>query len=484
MTISGALSNAMSGLRAAGRGAEVVSSNISNALTPGYARRTLELSSASMGNIGGVRVDGISRQVDEGLAQDKRMAAAAHGNAAARSDFLVRLENMIGSPDNQASVSARITNFEKSLINAASRPDALDRLNTVAAAAHDLADTFNQASQGIQQERSRADRSIADQVDTLNTSLKQIQALNSKITAGRIKGADITALEDQRQQVMDKISTIVPIRSMPRTDGSVALYSTGGSALIDGTPAQIEFELVNMVSPYLDVGTGGLSGIRINGNDISVDPEQSPLRGGTLMAQFTIRDDLGPNAQRDLDALARDVIERFQDSGVDATLMSTDAGLFTDASGIFDPANEVGLSSRISINANVDPSKGGESWRIRDGVNAVSPGAAGDSSLLRNLHSTLTDTRSPQSGSFMTGSYSATNLASALASDIGTKRLHAEQHLSFASVSLTEIEQRQMADGVDSDAEIQRLMVIEQIYAANARVIEAVDEMMQTMLRL
>jgi hypothetical protein len=50
MTISGALSNALSGLRAAGRGAEVVSSNISNALTPGYARRELSLVSSSIGD--------------------------------------------------------------------------------------------------------------------------------------------------------------------------------------------------------------------------------------------------------------------------------------------------------------------------------------------------------------------------------------------------------------------------------------------------
>ena len=44
MSLSNALSNAVSGIVAASRGTEVVASNLSNALTPGYARRELQLS--------------------------------------------------------------------------------------------------------------------------------------------------------------------------------------------------------------------------------------------------------------------------------------------------------------------------------------------------------------------------------------------------------------------------------------------------------
>jgi flagellar hook-associated protein 1 FlgK len=41
-----------------------------------------------------------------------------------------------------------------------------------------------------------------------------------------------------------------------------------------------------------------------------------------------------------------------------------------------------------------------------------------------------------------------------------------------------------MADGVDSDAEMQRLLQYEQAYAANARVIRAIDEMINYLLRM
>ncbi|MFY9466608.1 MAG: flagellar basal body rod C-terminal domain-containing protein, partial [Lentibacter algarum] len=60
--------------------------------------------------------------------------------------------------------------------------------------------------------------------------------------------------------------------------------------------------------------------------------------------------------------------------------------------------------------------------------------------------------------------------------------LGAEQKLTFASVRATEAEQFLMADGVDTDRELQRLMLIEQAYAANARVLQTVDDMMNALM--
>lgn len=94
MSIAGALSNALSGLTAASRSAEVVASNIANAATEGYAARTL-VTSSRPGTTGGVRIDGIARAVDPALLADRRLATAeqtqqgGHGvrKAADRSPF-------------------------------------------------------------------------------------------------------------------------------------------------------------------------------------------------------------------------------------------------------------------------------------------------------------------------------------------------------------------------------------------------------------
>ncbi|MCZ7674927.1 MAG: flagellar basal body protein [Roseovarius sp.] len=58
MSISSALSNALSGLSASSAQVQLASANVANALTPGYAPRGLELSARATGGAGGVIVRG------------------------------------------------------------------------------------------------------------------------------------------------------------------------------------------------------------------------------------------------------------------------------------------------------------------------------------------------------------------------------------------------------------------------------------------
>lgn len=481
MSISSALSNAMTGLRAAGRSSEVVSANIANALTPGYGVRDLSLSSSQ---IGGVSIDGVVRNVDPALLSSLRLADAEFGNTTDKARFLNEFEGILGTPDEPNSLSARMAEFENSLITAASRPDAPERLQIVADSARDIATLLNDASDQVQRVRSDADRNIQIQVDRLTNALSNVKELNEQITRTLTTGGNASSLFDNRQALVDEISKIVPVRQVPRDNGEIALYSIGGAILLDGSVAEIEFSAVNQVTPFMTVGAGTLSGLTINGFDIRTDDERGALRGGTLSAQFEIRDELGTKAQSQLDGYARDLIERFQDPAVDATLAAGDAGLFTDGGIFFDPVNEVGVSARLSLNAAVDDRQGGEPWRIRDGINAVAPGDVGDSRLIQSLSAALQNTRVPASGGFGASAFSAANLVATMTSQIGADRFLADQKLSFASSQFNELTQQMLDEGVDSDRELQRLLVIEQTYAANVRVIEAADEMMQTILRL
>ncbi|MGB7241024.1 MAG: flagellar basal body protein, partial [Sulfitobacter sp.] len=157
MTISGALSNAMSGLRAAGRSSEIVSSNISNALTPGYGVRSLSLSSSTIG-AGGVMINGVSRHSDAALTADVRLANAEYGDTRARSEFLNTIENLLGTPDEPDAISSFLSRFESKLIVAASRPEAVDRLDQSVTSARDLINAIGKASSGIQDARTAADQ--------------------------------------------------------------------------------------------------------------------------------------------------------------------------------------------------------------------------------------------------------------------------------------------------------------------------------------
>jgi len=56
--------------------------------------------------------------------------------------------------------------------------------------------------------------------------------------------------------------------------------------------------------------------------------------------------------------------------------------------------------------------------------------------------------------------------------------------MSFASARYGVLREAELADGVDSDHEMQMLLRIEQAYAANARVMQTVQSMIQTLMEI
>lgn len=485
MSITSALSSALTGLSATSRQAEVLSSNVANATTPGYARREVQLGAAVLaGNGQGVAVLGVSRDVDQYLINERRLSQASDGERGLTAGFLGKVETAIGTPDMAGSLGARIAEFDRSLIEAASRPDAEARLAVVASAARSLAGGLTQASDDIQQARVTADRQIATEVDTLNTSLKRIYHLNAELQSFTGAGYDVSALLDQRQQIIDSISAIVPLREVPRGMNQVALFTTGGVTLLDGPPASFSFTPTGTITPEMTIASGGLSGLEVNGRPVATVGATSPVLGGRLAGLFAIRDDLTVTAQGKLDAMARDLVERFSAAGVDPTVAPGAPGLFTDQGAAFLPVNEVGLAGRIAMNAAADPTQGGALYRLRDGLGATTQGPPGNSSLLGSLKKALTHQQPLSSGGFVAGSRSFASLAADILSDASARRLNADSDASFSGARLTALTDLEKQGGVDTDQELQMLLVIEKNYAANARVIQTVNDMINTLIGL
>jgi len=482
MSMSSALSNALSGLTASSRSAEIVSSNIANALTDGYGRRELDLSSRVLGGEGsGVRIDGISRIVDKVVIADRRLADASLGASSTHAGFLQRIEDVVGAPGETGSLVDRLAGLDAAFIEAASRPDSEPRLQNVLRSAQGLAGHINTISREIQTQRTQADQTISQQVDRLNSTLKQIEELNHAILTQNSSGRDASALMDQRQQLVDQISSIVPMRAVPRDREQIALITTGGAVLLDGRAAEIGFTSVGLITEDMTLDAGSLSGLTLNGNPVSTSGN-GIMAGGSLTALFEVRDELAIKAQANLDAVARDLVERFQDPAVDSTLAPGNAGLFTDDDAFFTSANEAGLSTRLSINSLVDPVSGGAIWRLRDGIGAVTQGDVGNATLLQNLSSTLTATRVPASGGFANAARSASGLASDFLSAISSERQSAEAMIAFSSTKVDTLKTQELQSGVDTDHEMQQLLLVEQSFAANARVMQTIDELIQTLL--
>ncbi|MGL5012147.1 MAG: FlgK family flagellar hook-associated protein, partial [Paracoccaceae bacterium] len=347
-----------------------------------------------------------------------------------------------------------------------------------------VASAFASASDKVQESRQRADQKIGSEVAQLNDALARVQDMNVLIRSAKSSGTDPTGLMDQRQQAIDLISTIVPIREIQREHDQVALMTAGGATLLDGKASVFGFSTVNVITPDMTLGSGALSGLTLNGRPVAVGMPPGAVDGGTLAAHFAIRDKDGVAAQASLDAVARNLVTRLQDPALDATRLPGAPGLLTDGGAAFDPLNEVGISGRLTMNAAADPEQGGALWRLRDGLGAVTQGPPGDGSLLSAQHGALTDPRATLSGPFASGPRSFAALTGDLASLTAATRVNAETDLSFARARSDGLTELYLSQGVDTDQEMQKLLVIEQAYSANAKVIQTMDELIQILMGL
>jgi len=168
---------------------------------------------------------------------------------------------------------------------------------------------------------------------------------------------------------------------------------------------------------------------------------------------------------------------------VDPSLAPGDTGLFTDAGSVGDPSNITGLAGRLELNENVDPGQGGAVWRIRDGVQSTVEGPTGNSDVLGGMLNALT-TSQATSAPGLPGTGSLLDLASDVASSAASKALLSEQKLATSGAQYEKMQELLFAQGVDTDEEMQRLLMIETNYAANARVIQAVESMLDDLLRI
>ncbi|MFN3845682.1 MAG: flagellar hook-associated protein FlgK [Paracoccaceae bacterium] len=483
MSISSALSTALTGLTASSRMAEITASNVSNALTEGYARRELQLSARVVGQTGvGVAIMGVKRHINQSLLQDLRLSTAGQGYRATTSGFFTQIEKALGSPDQAGSLSSRIAVLERTLIEAAARPESDSRLAAVVDSASNLTQTLSGLSKTIQSERQSADARIAADVRVVNDALEGVADLNIRIRSYKSAGRDTSALMDQRQHLIDTISDIVPVKEAVRDFDQVALYTTGGTILLDGRPARLSFAATSLITPDMTIDSAALSGLTINGSSVTTQPNGGRIGEGRLSAHFNVRDHFAPTAQARIDALARDLIERVATSSVDPTLMPGDAGMFTDSGTAFDPLDEVGLAARIKVNASVIPDLGGALWRLRDGLGAAAMGPGGYADHLSALATALSDRRVQTAPGLSSGSRSLAEFASDIVSFQSSNRLGAEAEAAFATARSDGLRSELMRDGVDTDQEMQNLLLIEQAYAANAKVIQSVDEMINILL--
>lgn len=490
MSLALSLNNALSGLAANGKRLEVTSTNLANALTEGYGRKSVDASALVLdGNGSGVAVQGVNRAAVPELTAARRQADGDAAPVTVLADGLGRLGQIVGEATEDDSLFRRVEQFETTLRTLAETPESAARQTEAVAAAQDLANDLNAASLDMASVRQNADAAISAEVAKINRNLQEIVDLNTKIQRFSAGRRDTSGLVDARERLIDEVSVSIPVRVHQRDGNVVHLTTAQGLPVVAESASTIQFTRTPVITTpmiYDPSGGGALSGLTLHGIDITpTSGHPQAISGGSLSGHFELRDETAPQALAQLDQFAADLVQRFEDPAVDTTLAAGDPGLFTDGGTALDPLTIDGLAGRVEINAAVDPSQGGDPARLRDGLQSAGAGPLANDTLVRNYLDALTAPRSAAAIPDVDGSLSAAGMISAITESLGIQRTGAETQaatLNATRETLATTEAQEI--GVDTDEELSALIQIEQAFAANVQVIQATSRLFQEVVEL
>jgi len=482
MSISSALQAAKTGLLLNGQRADTTAVNVANANTPGYVRRSVSIGEQMLdGATVGVKSNGISRAANPVLTETRRDLSSDLAMAQTLSAGAQRLSRAFGNDSDGTGLFAAYQGLETALSRSVQTPESRTNLQASLDAAGDIVNEFRALAGTAREMRAEADREIANGVETVNGALQAIEDLNGRISGLDQDAGKAAGLMDERDRLLDQIAEYIPVTSIDRGNGNIDVVTSEGAFLLVGTAREIEFTPGTGFGADQSLQDGNLSGLTVDGVELtSGATSYAAVSSGRFAALFTLRDTDIPAFTEQVDALAGDLVSRFASDTVDPTKPADAFGLFVDP----DPAAGPGLAERLELNAAVDPARGGELRRLRDGLGSTVAGPAGDSSILQGLSDALTRPDTVPVPGF-TGRFSASGAVAEVASLTGQSRIRNESLEASMQTQYGVASEAELSfTSVDVDAEMQDLLLIEQAYAANARVIQTVGQMVDQLIQL
>lgn len=209
---------ARSGLFASQRALNVTSHNIANANTEGYSRQRLDLKQTTpqllpmgQGMLGtGVETENISQIRDDFLDFKFRGENMTFGEWEVKAETLQTIEAIFNEPSDSG-IRTVMDQFFSSLQELNTSPESLTVRALVRQRGIALAKNINHMAEQFRKLQSDIDFEIRTTVDEINGYAGQIRKLNELIYNAELDGSKANDLRDQRNVVLDKLSKLVNI---------------------------------------------------------------------------------------------------------------------------------------------------------------------------------------------------------------------------------------------------------------------------------
>lgn len=312
MSLSSALSIAISGLRANQAALAIVSSNVANAQTPGYVAQTSNQAELASGGSGsGVQVTGVSRQLDEFIQTQLRTETSGGAYADQIANVLSQLQTIYGRPGEPGTLENAFSSFTKALQALSSSPASASAQVVALNAAQSLAQSLNSTTMSIQALRANSEQSISTSVATANVSLSNIATINARLQGLSPNDPAAATLAGQRDSAINQLSGLLDIRIVTNSTNQTTIYTNSGVPLVSGSQAsQLAFNeqgALNANSQWnadpIKSSVGALSIKLPNGGSFDLVATGS-IVSGRIAADLRLRDQTLVQAQTQIDQFA------------------------------------------------------------------------------------------------------------------------------------------------------------------------------------
>ncbi len=331
MSLTIALRTALTSLQVTQSQLQVASNNIANVNTVGYTRKDQQASSVLLDSRGaGVRAGTIQRSVDALLQRQVRDQYSTSGQWDVRNQFLQTIQGFFGNVGDNSSVAHDVTALGTSFSDYTVQPESPSRASDVVSRAQLLAQQVNSLSSNLQLQRAQVDHELASIVTDINNRLDQIASLNAKITHARSLSQSTADLEDERDRLVKDIGQELDVRTFERPNGEMAVLTSSGRRLIDGSDIQYMSHdasaSLGANATYIPpsatgmYGSGGVAGIHVGTPDTVTGASDitTEIADGRMKALIDMRDKILAGNQSSLDELAaklRDALNAEHNNG-------------------------------------------------------------------------------------------------------------------------------------------------------------------------
>jgi len=441
---------------------QVISNNIANVNTPGYARQEAVLVEDSaagtahglLGN--GVKVESVLSYYDKYLESSMAKENMSLEEQKTYAQYFGRVESILD--ESNTKLTSNIVTFFNSWQDLSTDPLSVTSRTNAAIAGVNLTNGVRSIYGELKDIQTEVDDIVYQKVSDINDILHSIATLNGQIHLANAGGSENQAFINQRSQLVNRLSGMIDVQYFTDKDNGLTVMTSGGKPLVDkGAVFELGAEKLLADNMYR---------ITWNGNSSNSVDITDTIHSGSLKSLVDLRDNHISGFISTINDLAQSImteVNKIHSTGYNAN--GTTNNFFKNVTRDF--AGNFVISDEVKADPN----------NIATTSSAANPSNNDIALAIANLGTASVKIKGRDT--------TYVDCGSSIASRIGSLSRNAKELSEYhQDLMATMQKQRDSVSGVSIDEEMSNLIKFQYAYQAAARLFSTAESLFNSLLEI